>query len=56
MTYGAVQSYRLVDESTGDVVLEESIDLTVTQEPLDGPFENLADDVSGAWRRFPMPG
>jgi hypothetical protein len=47
LTYGAVESYRLVDEATGDVVLEESIDLTVTQAPPDGPFQHLLDDMSG---------
>jgi hypothetical protein len=47
MAYGAVQSYRLVDESTGDVVLEESIDLTVTPAPPDGPFQNLVEDMNG---------
>ena len=45
MTYGAVRSYRLIDESTGAVVLEESIDLTVTQAPDDGPFANLSEDM-----------
>lgn len=45
-TYGAVQSYQLVDESTGEVVLEESIDLTVTEVPAGGLFANLAEDMS----------
>jgi len=47
MTYGADRSYQLVDVATGEVVLEESIDLAVTQEPPDGPFENVADDMIG---------
>jgi hypothetical protein len=45
LTYGVIRSYRLVDEATGDVVLEESIDLTVTQAPDDGPFANLSEDM-----------
>ena len=56
MTYGADRSYQLVDVATGEVVLEQSIDLTVTQEPPDGPFDNVAEDMNGLTFTDPATG
>ena len=45
--YGNVAAYQLVDLSTGDVVVEESVDLRTTEITEDGPFQYLAEDMSG---------
>ena len=47
MTYGADRWFELVDVSTGQIVLEDAIDLTVTQEPPDGPFEGVVNGING---------
>lgn len=45
--FGAVQAYQLVDLSTGEVLVAESVDLTTTEVAVDGPFEHLNEDMSG---------
>jgi hypothetical protein len=45
--YSEVVAYQLVELSTGDVVVEESVDLRTTEVTEDGPFEYLAEDMSG---------
>jgi hypothetical protein len=45
--WGDVAAYQLVERSTGDVVVEESVDLETTEITEDGPFEYLAEDSSG---------
>ncbi len=45
--YSEVVAYQLVELSTGDVVVEESVDLRTTEITEDGPFEYLAEDMSG---------
>jgi hypothetical protein len=45
--YSNVVAYQLVELSTGDVVVEESVDLGTTEMTQDGPFEYLVEDVSG---------
>ncbi len=46
--YSDVVAYQLVELSTGDVVVEESVDLRSTEIIAEGgPFEHLAEDRSG---------
>jgi hypothetical protein len=45
--YSNVVAYQLVELSTGDVVVEESVDLRTTEITEDGPFEYFAEDTSG---------
>jgi hypothetical protein len=47
MEYGEIATYQLVDRSTDDVVIEESVDLRTIEMTEDGPFEYLVQDVSG---------
>jgi hypothetical protein len=47
MEYGEIATYQLVDLSTDDVVIEESVDLRTIEMTEDGPFEYLVQDVSG---------
>ena len=43
--FGDVAAYRLVELSTGDLVVEESVDLRTTEVTEDGPFEYLAENM-----------
>ena len=45
--YGDVAAYQVVELSTGDVVVEESVDLRTTEITEDGLFEYLAEDMGG---------
>lgn len=54
--FSDVAAYQLVDLATGDVVVEESVDLRAAENTEDGTFEYLAEDASGITITDPQTG